>query len=365
MHKQKGLLLIELAVVVAILTLIAAGTVTWMTQRAEKTKVESLAVLMVTVQQGLQSLLDMHAYDLQQADSFTLAGIEDLTQPTVLELKQLGFLAPSFSLHQTLQIALYKEGLCPGELCHVHGVIYVNKPLLNGKSYIDMNAVAQWQTAVKGSGLVVYADTPRQFTGAQLQVMHAQLTQQEFAVGTVALLASTDASIIARGGLSPNKNPNFQTDVDVMGSLNAAEDVSVGRYLILPKTERLGETCFPIGAITRGGDGQGLMSCENERWTRASVGEISPEAYREMIRVFWKITIPDSPGGFFARKTEYYSYHCWIPNPLNRYHDGRGICACADPYSPRSLSKSVAPAVKDSYFEIGIARPALSVYICV
>lgn len=366
MHKQKGSLLVELAVVVAIITLIAAGTVVWMTQQAEKTKVKSLAVLMLSIQQGVQSLLDTHAFELLQSPSFTLEGISNLHQPTLQELKQLGFLAPSFPLNSTIKLILYREGTCPGEPCHIHGLIYSKHALLNKKQQVDMNAVAQWQSEAKGAGLVVQPASPTRFTGVQLVVEHQSLPAGiGFSEGMVALLASTDASIIDRGGLSPNKNPNFQTDVDVTGSLNTTDDLSVGRYLILPHTERLGEACSPTGAITRGVDGKGLMSCENERWIRtAATGEFSLETYKQMIQQYWKINIPDeTPGGFFVTETYYYSYHCWVPNPLNIYRDGRGICDCAEPFRKRTIGST--PAVRDNYFKIGIERPYLNVYICV
>lgn len=337
MPKQKGSLLIELAVVVAIVTLIAAGTVTWMAQQAEKTKVEGLAVSMLTIQQSLQSLLDTHAFELLQAAPFALEGVSNLYQPTLQELQQLGFLAPSFPLNDTIKIVLYKEGSCPGEYCHIHGLVYSQQPLLTKKQQVDMNATAQWQSAVKGAGLVVWAANPARFTGAQLLVEHQYLAAGlSFPVGTVALLAST---------------------------VTMTEDMQVGRYLILPRTETLGTTCIVNGAVVRGDDNQGLMSCEQGKWLRPMSSTTSLEAYKNMIKDVWQITLPDdTPGGFFARERVHFSYHCWIPNPMQRYNGGRGQCLCPSEYRARKIGGG--GSIRDDSFKNGIARPEIDIFIC-
>ena len=367
MHKQKGSLLVELAVVVAIITLIATGTVVWMTQQAEKTKVKSLAVLMLSIQQGVQSLLDTHAFELLQSPTFSLEGVNNLNQPTLQELKQLGFLAPSFPLNSTIKLVLYREGGCPGEQCHIHGLIYSKQALLNKKQQVDMSAVTQWQSEAKGAGLVVQPASPTRFTGVQLVVEHQSLPAGlKFSEGIVALLASTDASIVARGGLSAHRNPNFQTDVDVNGSVTMSNDLHVGRYLVLPHTEKLGADCSISGAVARGDDNNGLMSCEQNKWVRpiSNTTATSLQAYKEMIREIWRIPIPDeTPGGFYARESVYFSYSCWIPNPAKRYVDGRGQCLCPSEYRARSVN--IGGHVNDHYFRNGIGRSSIEVYICV
>lgn len=336
---QRGALLIELAIGIAVLTLIAVGTVSWMSQQAEKTKIESLAVAMQTVQQGVQALLNTHALELMSQSEFTLAGINDWQQPTVEELQQLGFLAPSFAVNQAIGVVLHKEGDCPGAQCHIHALVYLKQPLLNKKQQLDMHAVAHWQEAVQGAGLVVLPQKSTFFSGSQLMVALQDLPLGlSFPVGSVALLASSHA---------------------------ATEDVVAGRYLVLPHTERLGETCALSGAVARDEEGRGLLVCEQDQWIRAAA-EVEPgslEEFKAMISAYWKIDLPeDTPGGFYIKQKYYYSFHCWVPNPLNIYTDGRGICNCLAPYTAKLVK---VPSVKDSYFKIGIARPSLSMYICV
>lgn len=363
MGKQKGALLIELAVVLAIMTLITAGSVHWMAQRAEQTKIESLAVWMLGVQQGLQSFLDTYADSLQQDASFVLPEVRDLMQPTLAELKQLGFLTPSFVIKDGVNIQLYKEGVCPGPLCHVQGLVYSAQPLLNKQHQADYSAMAQWQMKVKGAGLIVSAQDPDYFVGSQLRIAHQRLPLASYAEGTVALLVSTDASLIQRGGLRPDRNPNFTADVDVDGNLTVSQDIQAGRYLLMPHTETLGEPCSQNGAVARGVDNKGLMSCENQVWIRPAADLSLLESYREILERYWKISIPETPGGFYARAPMNFTYHCWVPNPLNLYQDGRGVCACATPYKTKRLA--VIERVKDYYFENGIERPELTVFICI
>ena len=335
---QRGALLIELAIGIAVLTLIAVGTVSWMSQQAEKTKVESLAIAMQTVQQGVQALLDAHAFEIRESESVALAGVQNWQQPTVSEL-QLGFLAPSLAANHAVGVALYREGDCPGAQCHLHALVYSKQPLLNKKQQIDMHAVAHWQGVVQGAGLVVHPQQPAFFSGAQLTVELQDLPLNLlFPVGSVALLATS----------------HFLT-----------EDVMAGRYLVLPRTERLGEECAPLGAISRDEEGKGLLVCEQDKWIRAAAEtqEVSLEHYKEMVRNYWKIPVPEhTPGGFYVKETYYYSYRCWVPNPLNLYSDGRGICNCPESYK---ASRTRLGEVKDAHFKIGIARPTLDMYVCV
>lgn len=336
---QRGALLIELAIGIALLTLMAVGTVSWMAQQAEKTKVESLAVAMQAVQQGMQSFLDTHAAELISATDFTVSGISNMYEPTLSELQQLGFLAPSFTTNASVKIGAYKEGACPGTSCHIHALIYSTQALVNKKQQIDLQAIAQWQGAVKGAGLVLQPQYPDAFTGVQrvveLQNLPSGLT---FSVGSVALLASV-------GGLE--------------------EDTRVGRYLVLPHTERLGDSCLTEGAVTRNEEGQGLLVCEENKWIRASAeAEVgSMDDLKALLRTYWRINVPDeTPGGFFIKQRYMFTYYCWVPNMRNIYKDGRGICTCKAPY--RGQRRTVS-AVKDPNFQIGIDRPELDMYICV
>lgn len=362
MNKQKGALLIELAVVLVVMTLIATGSVHWLAQRVEQVKIDTLAIWMLGVQQGLQSFVDTYALSLQQDASFALPEVQDLMQPTLAELKQLGFLAPSFIIKDGVNIQLYKEGGCPGPLCHVQGLVYSAQPLLNRQNQADYNAIAQWQMRVKGAGLVVTARDPDYFVGTQLRIAHQRLPLASYAEGTVALLVSTDASLIQRGGLRADNNPNFTADVNVDGDLTVSQDIQAGRYLIMPHTEVLGTPCNQNGAVVRGADNKGLMSCENNVWKRPVTTPSSIEAYREIVKLYWKITVPESEGGFYAKSSVGFSFHCWLPNPLNLYRDGRGVCSCAAPYREKIVEE--IESVSDFYFRDGIERPALTLYIC-
>lgn len=364
MSKQKGSLLIELAVVLAMLTLIAVGTVHWMAQRAQEAKVDGLAVWMQGVQQGLQAFLDVHAQALQHDASFTLAGIESMNQPTLAELKGLGFLSPSFIVKKGVEMTLYREGDCPSSQCHVHGLVYSSEPLLNHKKQVDHHAMAQWQTQVKGTGLLILERDPTRFVGAKLRLSQDQLsTSTPFSPGTVALLASTDATLVTRGGLQSDQNPSFTTDVDIDGNLTVNGDLWLERYLLLPHTETFGASCGLNGAVTRGSDGKGLMSCEGNKWVRPTAELDLLDAYREILGLYWKVSVPESAGGFYIESYHNSTFHCWAPNPLNLYHDGRGRCACSSSFK-RKLVR-VEQKVNERYFENGIERPELTVYVCV
>lgn len=366
MSKQRGSLLLELAIVLAFLTLISVGSIHWLTQRAEKARTEAIAVWMQDARQGLQTFLTTHAAALLQSSPFVFPGIQNLGQPTLLELKKLGFLPPAFPDGDQLKIVLYKAQGCSEASCYLHGLVYNAQPFQTKKQRMDSDAMAYWQSVQKGEGLVVTDQNPHYFSGARLKVAHHELAAGlTFPPGTVALLASTDTSLLSNETWPVDKNPLFETDVNIDGGLTVRDDARIGRYLVLPHTETLGAACPNIGAIARGKDGKGLMSCENGQWIRPVVSMMSTDLYRQMIQTYWRITIPDSPGGFYAVQSVYNSYYCWLPNPLNLYYDGRGRCDCTSAYKKHELPGSTASEVKDMYFDNAIARPALRVFVCV
>lgn len=351
MSRQQGFMLVELLIVIALITLLTVGSIHWFKQRAEQLKIEQLAVWMLEAQQGVQGFINSHTPALLQATDLDLAleGIAQLRAPSLHELQQLGFLAPSFPLSHAVQVQLYREGACPGETCHVHAVIYSEKPLLNAKQRVDLPALAQWRLQTGGKGLVVTPQNPDWLIGSQLHLSHQDLgLTPALAPGTIALVASTNNAWFAVTNTEPTpetpETGSIYSDEDVIArrdvlagrDVKAGRDIQADRYFILPYTSRPNSVCLTEGAISRADDGMGLLLCERGRWQMASADQLNNDVINRSLN--YVFSIKDSSKGFkgdWLNKGGYaqtyirdmFNYEHWLctmPNPVSA--DG---CSCA------------------------------------
>lgn len=324
MYRQRGSLLIELSVVLILLVVLAMGSVSWLKQRAEQQQVENRAVWMLRLQQGVQFFLDTHADPLAQSQTPAIVGIAQAFEPTVAELKQLGFLPSSFSLSYPISIELYREGSCPGVRCHVHAVIASQSPYLRKNGAVNQDALSQWRLSTAAKGFVVTANRPQWLSGADRQIPNtAALFKTAFAPGTVALAASTDPSLFGFVRQADTRNPYFKTDVDIEGSIRTDADLVSGQHLIFSRTEQKGASCNKVGAIAKGTNE--FLICRNGVW--ASYGAVSPSLAKL--------------GGFYTRSVSRGNCNTGVSplsqalNPVTR------TCGCPTGYSSYPITYTV------------------------
>lgn len=313
MYRQRGSLLIELSVVLVLLVVVAMGSVAWLKQQAEQQQVENRAVWMLRLQQGVQFFLDTHADALAQSQSPSILGIDQVFEPTVAELKQLGFLPSSFFLSYPISIELYREGNCPGVRCHVHAVIASQSPFLRKNGAVNQDALSQWQLSTDAKGFIVTATRPQWLSGADRQISNTtDLFKAAFAPGTVALTASTDPSLFGFVRQADTRNPYFKTDVDIEGSIRTDADLVSGQHLVFTRAEQKGANCHKVGAIAKGEDE--FLTCKDGVWSRFS-------------------SVSASLGGFYTRSVNRGNCNTGVPplsqalNPLTR------TCGCPTGYS--------------------------------
>lgn len=325
MHKQHGSLLLEVTIALFLLILIAAGSVSYMQKRADKLQTEELATWMLGVQKGVQHYLDVHK------ELITTEGI-NLTM-TVSDLKAEGFLSVAYPEKNKIVIRFLQEESCSEGACHVHGVIYTRQPLLNKKGTFNAEAVAHWRQKTAGEGLIVSPQHSGWLSGGQLHLENsAHHFGQTLPIGTVALLASTSSETAAYAQLDPGTNPHFQTDLDAAGNIHSDQDLSAGRYLLLPHTESPNTSCAPVGAVTRGDDKQGLLVCEEGKWIRAAAQSVDldpelaivePLTLRRMFELLWGKSLPLHAGGYFlSLESTPSNRSCVGRNPITK------VCAC-------------------------------------
>lgn len=301
MHKQHGSLLIEVAIALFLLTLIAAGSVSYLQKRANELQTEELATWMLGVQKGVQRYLNAHNEQL------TTGGVS--LSITVAGLKADGFLPAAYPEKDKVVIRLLQEESCYEAACHVHGVIYTRQPLLNRKGDFNAEAVAHWRQKTAGEGLIVSPKHGEWLSGGQLHLANtSQNFEQILPVGTVALLASTSPDVVGYARLDPDANPHFQTDLDAVGTIHSERDLSAGKYLLLPHTEAVDTSCSPIGAVTRGNDKKGLLVCEDGKWIRAEaestvinpeIAAVDPLTVKRFFERLWGKALPLHAGGYY------------------------------------------------------------------
>ena len=381
MYKQQGFLLVELLVVMALLLLMAVGSITWLQQRSTTLQVQTLSAWMQLAQKGLQAFIDAHASTLLQDDiaNITIDGVADSRQPTLVELQQLGYLTASLVASSQATIRLYQEGACPGNTCYIHGVISSVQPLLNSKKQVDTYALAQWKMHTQGYGLAVTAAHPQWLSGSQLNIANsATYFGQVLKPGTVALWAS------AKNGsaLPPEQHvmqPDFQSDVLTTGSVRAEQDVialrdviagrdvksgrdahiandlNVGGHFFLSPSATPETSCTEEGAISRVKDQAGLLFCMDGYWQLSQNTTLSNEVINQVFTEvfdnktgagFWGDWL--SKGGyltsFFSDVLNYTYSMCVIPNEKNQQQ-----CECARYDKPVLASSSTAYGHSGSY----------------
>lgn len=302
MRKQHGSLLIEVAIALFLLTLIAGGTVSYLQKRANELQTEELATWMLGVKKGVQRYLDAHS------DQLTTGGVHITL--TVAQLKAGHFLPAAYPEKDKVVIRLLQEESCYETVCHVHGVIYTRQPLLNSKGGFNAEAVAHWRLKTAGEGLIVSPKHSDWLSGGQLHLANTNYNfEQILPVGTVALLASTSPEIVGYARLNPEENPNFQADLDAAGSIHSDQDLSAGKYLLLPHTEAVDTSCSPIGAVTRGNDKKGLLVCEDGKWIRAEaestainpeIAAVDPLTVKRFFERLWGKSLPFHAGGYYV-----------------------------------------------------------------
>ena len=322
MTKQGGSLLIELALVLMLLLGLSTGVGAWLKYKAEQQKAENLAHWMLSVQQGAQRYLDAYAPQLLQTSAApAIIGFSDAWRPTVAELSQARFLAADFVANDQLSIQVQPAG-CADEICHVEALISYAEPLLTPSGHVNLEATAQWLSQAQGKGYVVYEHTPHWLSGVSRRLANPPLGHsQSLAIGTVAMLASTDTTGSLYLRIKERRNPDFQANVDVAGSVRASEDLQAGRYLYLPSLGQTQAHCEHEGSISR--EQTQLLLCDQGVWVQLSshsrLDSKQIKVFFEQVLNLGEQFLPTAAGGYYGEsKDGRDSMACWLFNPITK-----------------------------------------------
>lgn len=324
--KQKGYLLIELAVAAVLATLIGMQTVSWWRHKAQEQRFEALAGWMLALQKGVQQYL-FTSYD----SSSLSTPLGEPHEITVSQLIQDGFV--SSALHQTpeLKIRVFAETNCLPERCHVHSVIYTDtaleKIIANSSSEYWLN---YWLSLTADRGLVVRPSLPTQLVGIYQQFNNAGADiGATLPANTLAVYASIPIGQRQFLQFYEKENPNFETEVDING------------YMTFKKTEQPNHSCQREGSVTRATATLGLLMCDGTKW----------------VELFTKV---DAPSPLSSGSYEVMVHQSFNFSECSNVHPVLGQCACLaneKPHLTDTRYSGSSPATSTFRYETYLCTP--------
>ncbi|AEC19956.1 putative prepilin protein [Pusillimonas sp. T7-7] len=285
-HRQWGFVLLELIVAVLLAALLAGWGAQALVNRMNDAGAQAHAAWMLSLKKAVQGYIERYAGALADAGhgaALNGAGYGDWALPTIAELKADGLLSPGFPEHVrpggSATVRLMRHGSCPGNNCRIEALIHADTPFLKKRSgHIDEQMVAQWLMASQGWGGWVDGKRPGVVGGAAFEYANPPWPGSPLPAGTVALaLTAGQLHKLDFLRVGDERDPNFQADATVQGTIQTGTDMRVQRYLYLNTLEQAQQPCVDDGAISREANG-GVLICLNQYWlplARRSAGGFS------------------------------------------------------------------------------------------
>ncbi|MBB5217038.1 hypothetical protein [Parapusillimonas granuli] len=278
MASQRGLGLVELMLVAAVATLLAAWGAGTLAHRMDEALAQSGAAWMLSVRQALHSYLERYGPVIAHAEDRAALGAHgyaDWSAPELHELKADRLLSQGFPEHVSpgggASIKVLRQGACPGPGCHVEGLVHSKQPFLRRSSgQVDEHMVAQWLLSSKGWGAAVSARRPEWIQGPAFRFGNPSWPGPALAPGSVAMAVTREHlrefEYLRVGDL---RDPDFRADAGVAGELRVGAGLDLGGYLRMEAGGAMHQACAADGAFTRDPE-KGLLMCRNGAWRAAS-----------------------------------------------------------------------------------------------
>ena len=232
---QQGSMLIELAVALVIATLLAAWGAHTLVNRYRDAQAQAAAVWMESLHKAVVAYVRRHGPDIQTAvdvQALVLPGFADWQAPSLGELAEAGLLSSaiphSTPLTGSAQIAVWRSGDCPGNVCAVEALINAERALLDADgSETDQAMVAQWLLAAQGKGAAVQPARPDRIQGGALDLDNRLPGGRVLPVGTVGMAVTAEhLALWSYLRVRDPRNPEFQGQMSVEGNIAGGADAS-------------------------------------------------------------------------------------------------------------------------------------------
>ncbi|ANN78659.1 type II secretion system protein [Bordetella flabilis] len=274
---QRGFALLELAIAVAVASLLAIWAADKLARDVEDAAQRATGRWFSEIRRALDSMLARHG-DLLVAGHVARSEdgrprYADSWSPTITELKDNGHLPQAFPLAGPAgvraSIRVARSGACPGAACRLDALAYSSAPLLHaGSGKPDFSRIAGVLMATEGSGGSVSELAPDRLRGGALDLPNPPLPgMAALPPGTVAVWAGREAGA-KTAYLRPHdtRDPDFRGDVSAAGSVAATGRLVAGEHLKLGAVAVAQEPCPENGLLARDTAG-GLLSCVAGVWS--------------------------------------------------------------------------------------------------
>lgn len=293
-HKlQGGYLMIELALTLAVGTILAASQVTQINQAVDSALSVSTGQYMTALQTGVGQYIFNNMPALSIGSPVT--GFPTPLQPTIAQLVANGYLQTGFSNVSPLGLS-FNNTLslqnCPGSNCSINGFSYSTTPYKDGSGAIRSDVLADALRTAGVDGGMSYAASPgllNGFGGGWGTVASPVANPAGNVAGTIAIRLGSNSGIAGQlsqfykldgsrqltGAMDANGN-NINNAAQVnAGQVNASTitatgDVNGDQYITAIKT--VGAPCSTNGALASGSGV--VMVCTGGTW-QVQTGERS------------------------------------------------------------------------------------------
>lgn len=309
MRTQRGFALLELVLAAAVAMLIAVWASQALFNRLSDAGAQHSARWMLMVRAAVSAYIEQYGDSLRQAvapGDLSVQGFQDWAAPALHELKAAGLLAKGFPEHERLvagvRVQLMRKGVCPGDGCRIAAILHSQRALMKAPGVVDEQMLAQWLLSAQGLGGIVHPSRSQLIQGTTFQYPNPPDSRPALPPGTVAMAVS-DEELFETPYLRvrDERDPRFQSDASVEGSITAGGVVTAGDYLQLGSTAQWFDACPSPGAVTRDVSG-GLLLCTNGVWDIVS----------------------RSGGGYSSNSR----HGCFTPDGLSSANPVTGGCSC-------------------------------------
>lgn len=268
-HKQQGALLIELAVVLSLVMLMAVYAVSTLSQRQAELRIQSLALWMGAVQHAFQQYINDYGAQLTE-NGYVLAGVSKSHQPTVAELKGLGYLNSDFPLTMAqrykVKLLSFIEPNCVRSDCAIYGLVWAPAVVNSNHDF------AYWKLSTAGAGAIVTAQHAAYISAINSELQNPpQLDMEPIPPGSLALLITPDTLGLNYLRVGDARNPYFKNNVNVGGDLQVDGLLYATKGIHLKETNTAASTCARPGSISRNENSNSLLIC-SEQYNWQSIG---------------------------------------------------------------------------------------------
>ncbi|WP_454906719.1 hypothetical protein [Variovorax gossypii] len=285
-RRGTGYVMIELAIVIALSTLLAVWKAPQQVREVEDAGMDAVGVYM----QVLNSAVEKYNLSNHNAlsNSQPVAGFVNSMAPTIEELRTAKYISnPSFPTAITKQnipvaIKIIPQN-CPGVNCQLFGVSYATQAMTFGTNNVRYDLVARFLQAAGGSG----ASAPYTNGGNLVSSIFNVPNPNGNVPGTIAIGTYLDEGLYQRFvQIRDTRDPDLQGNLSVAGNLNiggssqfggpvtvnntlsTTGDVDVNKCIRLQKDGRAGFNCFDPMEMPSGWDG-GVRT-----WDVAATGSV-------------------------------------------------------------------------------------------